>query len=337
METNPSLTVIVPVYNGGKDLAICLNALTASEHRPQQIILADDGSTDDSANIAREKGAEIVTVPGGPRGPAVARNLGAKQATGDILLFVDADVAVHPDTLGKIVQYFAAEPELAALFGSYDDDPPAPALASRYKNLLHHYVHQTSRREATTFWAGCGAVRRTIYESVGGFDEGYARPSIEDIALGLKLHQMGRRIWLCADVQVTHLKRWTLKSVVRTDIFCRAIPWSQLIVQSGSVPNDLNLNAASRLSAVAAWLAVLLTLATPFVPLLSLGVLAILILVAALNAPLLRFFARRGGVFFAFGAFWLHLLYYLYSSAIFGVLLIASKLRPPVKAPLTPH
>ena len=136
------LSVIVPVYNGGDGLGRCLLGLAASLRPADEVILVDDCSTDGSPDIAAAHGARVLSTENGPRGPAHARNRGAKVATGDVLVFVDADVVVHADTLGRMEAILAGEPDVQALFGSYDDHPPGPGLASRYKNLQHHYVHQ---------------------------------------------------------------------------------------------------------------------------------------------------------------------------------------------------
>jgi GT2 family glycosyltransferase len=261
----------------------------------------------------------VVSLPDGPRGPAVARNRGAALAGGDALVFVDADVAVHSDSLARIERYLAEQPSLAALFGSYDADPPARGLVARYKNLLHHYVHQHGRREASTFWAGCGAVRRDVFVALGGFDESYGRPSIEDIDLGRRLRQAGYCVWLCPDVQVTHLKRWTLSSLLRSDICERAVPWTRLILRQRHLPADLNLDAKSRLSALAAWAALICLAIGLWSPRLWVGALLAVALLGGLNAGLYRFFARQGGIGFALGAAGLHGLYLLYSSLTFGL------------------
>jgi GT2 family glycosyltransferase len=317
-----SLSVVIPVHNGGEDLRRCLAALAKSRRLPDEIIVVDDASTDASAAIAGAAGALVLPLAQGPNGPAVARNRGAAQARGDLVLFLDADVAAHDDTLERIERYMAAQPDVAALFGSYDDNPAKPGIASRYKNLLHHYVHQHGRREAGTFWAGCGAVRRDVFARMGGFDTAYGRPSIEDIELGVRLRRAGYRVWLCADVQVTHLKRWTIRSLLRSDIRDRAIPWTQLILRETDLPADLNLDAKSRLSAVVAWLLVGLLAAGLWLPALWLGVVAALALLGVLNADLYTFFWRRGGWLFTVGAIALHILYYLYSSFIFGSMLV---------------
>jgi hypothetical protein len=214
----------------------------------------------------------------------------------------------------------ATHPEIVALFGSYDDTPAKRGLVTVYKNLQHHFVHQNSRREASTFWAGAGAIRRDCFLAQGGFDERYTRPSIEDIELGVRLKRAGYRIWLCPDVQVTHLKRWTFGSLLRADIFYRAVPWTRLILSTDRIPSDLNLDAKSRLSAVAAW-ALLASLALGFFsPWLWLGALAAGVALLALNVGFYRLVAQRAGLGQVPGAFGMHTLYYLYSSAVFGVL-----------------
>ncbi len=327
----PVLTVVVPARNAGRSLVGCLAALAVSTRQPDKVIVVDDGSTDETADLAHRLGARVIALSQGPRGPAAARNLGACEARSELLVFVDADVAVHPAALERIEGHLARNPDVVALFGSYDDAPPEPGLVSRYKNLVHHYTHQRSRREASTFWAGCGAIRSSVFLACGGFDERYRHPSIEDIELGMRLRREGHRVWSCPDVQAAHLKRWTLADLIRTDIFRRAVPWSQLIARNGTMPDDLNLSRHGRLSAAAAWLAVG-ALASGF--LVSWGPLGGLPAAAALwfcNAPLLRFFARRGGVGFAVAAAGLHFLYYLYSSATFalvaGPILLAGRWR----------
>jgi glycosyltransferase involved in cell wall biosynthesis len=313
------LSVIVPVHNGGDGLRYCLETLAASTRLPNEVIVVDDASTDGSGDLARLHSAQVVRLDDPPHGPASARNQGAEVAQGEILVFLDADVAVHSDTLARLERTLTEEPEVAALFGSYDADPPARGLVSRYKNLLHHYVHQHGRREASTFWAGCGAIRREVFAALGGFDENYTRPSIEDIELGGRLRRAGHRVWLCPDVQVTHLKRWTLISLLRSDILDRAIPWTRLIFRDACLPTDLNLDIGSRLSAMTAWVALTFLALGFWFPWAWIGTLLAIVTLGTLNADLYRFFARQGGMGFAVGAAGLHALYLLYSSLVFAL------------------
>ena len=337
-------SVIIPVRNGASTLPRCLAALRRSIGDPFEIIVVDDRSTDNGIDMARAAGATIVT--SASAGPAGARNAGARAATGDLLLFVDADVEVRPTTVQHTRARFEGNPALVGLFGSYDDDPEAENFVSQYRNLLHHFTHQTSERESASFWAGCGAIRRDVFLAVGGFDEQrYPRPAIEDIELGLRLADAGHRVELDPELQVRHLKRWTLFSMLKTDIRDRAYPWSKLLLTRGRMPNDLNLRWQHRLSAV---LVALLAATLVFLvlghrnfyslPAKPAAVVLALLLIAnllPLNRGFYGFLVKRRGWLFAAAAVPVHFLYYLYSGVTYVVCWAshhsrrATPLRPP--------
>lgn len=319
MNKKLSVSVIVPVYNGGKFLPSCLDAIFASDYSAYEAIVIDDGSTDSSAEIAVVKGATVLFTAHRQSGPAVARNLGTRKANGDILLFVDADVVIKPDTIAKIAARFYEQPEISALFGSYDDEPGEKNFLSQYRNLLHHWVHQNSNSEASTFWAGLGAVRHEVFLAVGGFDgERFPIPSIEDIEFGMRLRAKGYRILLDKKIQAKHLKKWNAVSVLRTDIFCRAFPWSKLMLSKQGLINDLNLKTSDRLSAM---LVALLLLFFPFVfwkPLFFLPLfITALSAVFILNRKTFLFFLSKKGILIATAAFAWQLLYFFYSGSAF--------------------
>jgi GT2 family glycosyltransferase len=192
------ISVIVPVHNGGQAFRRCLSRVSALSPTPLEVIVIADGDADGSAELARGMGFAVLELPD-CRGPARARNLGAGEARGDILLFLDADVEVPSDAIARVAKAFVDHENWVALFGSYDDQPGAANFLSQYRNLFHHYIHQTGNQEASTFWAGCGAIRRDVFAAAGGFSETYARPCIEDIELGLRLRRSGHSIGLCKD------------------------------------------------------------------------------------------------------------------------------------------
>ncbi len=212
-----------------------------------------------------------------------------------------------------MVAAFRREPALAALFGSYDARPGAQNFLSQYKNLFHHYVHQNSVAEATTFWAGCGAIRREVFLRLGGFDATYGRPSIEDIELGYRLTRAGHRVRLCHEIQVTHLKRWTARSLVLTDIRDRGVPWMELLLRGRVYPSDLNLNQGNRISVVCAGLLGVALFAALMWPVALLFTLLPAIILLGLNLPLYRFFYQERGFRFALATVPWVWLYYIYS------------------------
>ena len=238
------ISIIIPVFNGAGPLRHCLSAIRQHAVEAVEVVVVDDGSDDSSAEVAQSYDCRVLRT-GRRSGPAAARHLGALAARGDILMFFDADVCVHGDTISRLALALE-DPFIGAAFGSYDSDPQARHLVSRFRNLLHHYVHQTASEEASSFWAGCGAVRRNVYFEAGGFDPSFVDSSIEDIELGLRLRKAGHRIVVCKEAQVRHLKRWTLWSMCATDLWRRGVPWSRLILREKSMPNDLNVKQSQR-------------------------------------------------------------------------------------------
>lgn len=311
------ISIVIPVYNGGEAFRQCLASIEHSSRPPDEVIVVADGDTDGSWQMAENFGAEVIRLPA-PGGPARARNLGAQAAQGDIVFFMDADVTLHANTLSLIAQRFEAQGDLAALIGSYDDAPGADNFLSQYKNLFHHYTHQTSSPVASTFWGACGAIRRTVFHRVGGFDERYRKPCIEDIELGYRLRRAGCAIALCKDIQVKHLKRWKPVSLLRAEIVYRALPWSELILRDRQFNADLNLSHANRIS-VAAVYALLGSLVVGFwwpgawAVTIVLG-LALLVI----NQNVYRFFYRKRGALFALRVVPWHWLYFTYGGAAFA-------------------
>jgi glycosyltransferase involved in cell wall biosynthesis len=321
MKTAPEIqiSVVMPVFDGRRHLERSLPPLLAGgKGSVLEVIVVDDGSGDGSGEYARASGARVIPSGGTRLGPGRARNVGVAEASGEVLLFVDADVVLHEDALERIAEAFE-EQETTAVYGSYDASPPHRGFGSQYMNLRHHFVHQQPTRDSTTFWAGIGAVRREAFLAVGGFDsEAYPRPSIEDIELGMRLRSAGGRIRRMPEIRGTHLKEWSLREVVRVDIFRRAWPWSRLMLRHPGVFVELNVNSGERVKALlaAAFLASLLAVLLPGVPF---WIPAVLLLGAWwANRRLIGLFAHRNGLVFALAGLLFHQLYYVYSSVVYA-------------------
>jgi glycosyltransferase involved in cell wall biosynthesis len=326
--TIPMVSVIVPGHNASTTLEACLSSLRCQDWPKDrlEILYLDDASTDGSAEIASKYADRVVRLEGLPGGPARARNRGVEEACGEIVVFLDADILAPPATLGALVGKLMEDGSLDAVFGSYDSEPKDPGIVSQYRNLLHHFVHQTSRCDASTFWAGCGAVRKQSFERAGGFDtEQYQRAMIEDIELGHRMRGLGMRIRLDPSIQVKHLKRWTLFRMVQADIFSRGIPWMRLLFRDGpgsGEVGDLNLKISGMLSVALVWSAAFLLILSFRLPKLVYGVCIALGSALILNLPTYRFFRRVRGPSFALMVLPLNVLYHFYNGASFlgGVL-----------------
>lgn len=300
------VSVIVPTHNSPDQATECLTALRASAPEGVELIAVDDASTDRTPEVLAALSDRVVRLERNS-GPAVARNAGADVASGEILLFVDQDVVVAPEVIDRVARTFERRPDLGALFGSYDAAPRAPGVVSQFRNLLHHYVHQIGDPEASTFWAGCGAVRREVFQSVGGFTP---HIELEDVELGYRLRCRGHRILLDRELQVKHLKTWTLRSMTRTDIAARALPWARLVLTTGNAPEALNLRPEQRWSVALTGAAVALAVGSPAVPLLIPAAGVLVIAVTALNFGFHRFLWNVRGPRFVLASIPLHLLYF---------------------------
>lgn len=302
------MSVIVPVYNGAATLQQCLDRVFSSGFSDLEVIVVLDGCTDASAKIASAYPCKVISLPEN-RGPGFARNAGVKRSSGQILYFLDSDVLIGPDLFTRLAEAFAAHPEYSAIFGSFEKGTGRENFVSVYKNLLHHYTHQHSNEEAFTFCSGLGAVRREAFVKIGGFDPKWW--FMEDIDLGYRLHRAGCRIWLNKDLFSVHLKRYSLASLVRSDVLGRAIPWTRLMLETRLFRNDLNTrfhNVASVPVSVLLLAALLrrdlwLPMALP---------LAVIFLF--LNRGFLTFLLLQRGIWFAIRSAGMCWLGYLYSA-----------------------
>jgi glycosyltransferase involved in cell wall biosynthesis len=317
----PPISVVIPVHNGAATLHACFESLRKSTYNDFEVIIADDGSTDNSVNIAKEHDCRVVST-GGRQGASVARNIGVKEARHDIIFFTDSDVAVLPDTLQRIAEDFRRHPEIDAVIGSYTSHTPSRSFFSIYKNYMHHYTHQNSRDDAITFWTGCGALRKDTFSKIGGFSTEYRRAMIEDIELGYRMCLAGHKILLDKKVQVSHLKDYSLGDLIKSDIFNRAIPWTRLMLQRKIVRSDLNTTPGAAVSLMACYLCIPAAVACIFTPwaLMALGLLLGIFLF--FNRDFLGFIFRNGGSGIGLLCIPMHFFFYLYSGLglILGVL-----------------
>lgn len=330
-------SVIMPAHQAAQLLPDTLAALCRSTlpRERWELLVVDDASTDETAEVAAQWADAVIKLDGPAHGPGGARNAAATRAQGTWLIFIDADVRVHPTTLQRFADTVAADSMLVGVFGSYDDTPAARGLLSEYRNLLHRYVHLRGAGAAETFWAGCGAIRRDAFEAVGGFDTArFPRPQIEDIELGYRLRDRGGRIRLDPTIQATHLKRWQLWPMVRTDFRDRGLPWMQLLLERrGRTAPTLNTGRAEQLRVALAGVGLATLVGSLLLrsPAVAVASLTLWLALAVANVETYRWFARERGAGFALRIIPLHLAYYASNAlaAAVGIVRFAMAPRAP--------
>jgi hypothetical protein len=295
------VSVVIPVYNDAHNLRQALAAVFRSSHPLHEVIVVDDGSDTPVEGVT--EGFDCTVVRLWPnRGVGPARNVGAAHAGGDVLFFTDSDVLVGADTIELGVAALRNRLDVAAVVGTYAAHGGPDTFSSRLKNLVYHHVHVTSDVDSFGHFIGnCGLIRSADFHALGGFDEeGPWARCLEDVELGMRLVRTRRRIVLCRAMQVVHQREFDMASLLRSDLFKRAVPWAGLLLRYRGTKLD-NCTSASAGACVSCTVVLAATplvavLATPSFALVSAVVMALAVII--LELPLLRFIrAERGGWF----------------------------------------
>ncbi|WP_018215526.1 glycosyltransferase [Salinispora vitiensis] len=181
----PTVSVIVPNYNKAASLADCLRSIQEQTRPPVEIIVVDDASTDRSRQITAGFDCQLIALPTN-RGVSAARNVGAAAASGDVLFFLDSDIALAPEAIATAVRTLRAHPNCGVVQGIYDAQPLHDGgPVEVYKTLFEHYWRRRGAgvTDATLF--ALTAIPRPVFEEVGGFDE--TLRDAEDIEFGTRL------------------------------------------------------------------------------------------------------------------------------------------------------
>jgi glycosyltransferase involved in cell wall biosynthesis len=165
------VSVIIPCYNAEKTLRACLESVFAQDHGRMEVVVVDDASTDSSPAIAREFGCRLVEQPDN-RGPSAARNAGVAASRGEVLFFLDSDVALAPAAIGNALAALAADPTCGCVYGVYAAEPLIDdGSVERYRTLhLHHALSRGIGVTASAIFA-LAAVPRRVFDEIGPFDE----------------------------------------------------------------------------------------------------------------------------------------------------------------------
>ncbi len=207
----PHLSVVVPAYNAAATIGDCIAALRRQSYDgPVELIVVDDGSTDDTAALARAAGATVINAPHGHA--AAARNAGLRAATGPLICFTDADCAPHPDWLSQISRPFA-DPDVIGCKGTYATRQRQ--LVARFVQLEYEDKYDRLRPQATIDFIdtySC-AYRRAVLLANGGFDESIRY--VEDQELSFRLAARGYKMVFQESAVVDHLHSATLPAYLR--------------------------------------------------------------------------------------------------------------------------
>ncbi len=233
----PLVSIIIPVRNGSTTLDACLRSIHRSYYTNYEILVVNDHSTDGSEQAASRNACRLLNLTGG-QGANAARNYGASQARGDILLFLDADIIIGRETILDIVESLKQE-DVDAVVGIYTAKHRHESFVSQYKNLWVRYSYMKSPPAIDWLFGSVSGIRRRAFEELGGFDADLlARHGHDDIELGKRFSGASLSIILNMDIEVEHLKQYTFGSFVRNE-FHRSTGFAQLATKLGETGDSI--------------------------------------------------------------------------------------------------
>jgi len=313
---SPKVSLVIPNYNYARPLEECLRAALAQTYESLEVIVVDDCSTDDSAAIAESYGVRVLRTPRNVGAPA-ARNVGAAGATGEIIFFVDSDVALHPNAVANAVAVLESDRDIGAVCGHYEPEPLfADGIVEEYRSLQQYFWIASDEGTITTSYTAIMAVRKELFESMGGFDP--IMRDTDNAEFGSRLSRT-HRIVLTSTVRGRHDYDDTLRTVL-SKVFTRARLHIPLYLRRADLSGGFS-------SGPRAWASIvtLLALVTAALPV-AFGTawlavpIAILAAALACDVALYRFVRRRKGSVFLVYFVGMHILLNLTvaSAAVIG-------------------
>jgi glycosyltransferase involved in cell wall biosynthesis len=308
-------SIIIPVRNDPERLGKLLASFSEQDWTDHEVLVVDDGSTDDTAAVASDYPLHLIPNDG-PPGPSGARNLGAQAASEKVFLFLDSDVVLEPNAIARVMTWFD-DPQVVGVSTIASEVPQNPGFVPRYSAVSDRYIAETwdppsSASEAKNgvwkcrwFSTRFGAIRKQPFHDVGGFDVRFDHPCIEDAEFSIRL---ARKYSLILDPDAAHSHHWPtgILQVLRKTFRNSRLLMKVLREQNSAAPDTVR--RSERVARVLCGLAVLLVFSAPFSTIGAIASVAILATSAWLYRGLFRAYHRSGGTMFMLGSILLHYL-----------------------------
>lgn len=206
------VTVAIPCYNGAQYVGSAIEAILHQTYPVDELLVIDDGSTDDSDEIINRYPVNLVQHRQN-RGLAAARNTAVDAATGDVIVFVDVDAYADPELVALLLGGYD-HPSVAGV-GGQGIEANIQSLADRWRRAHASQSHGPRRKNVEFLYGLCMSFRREALRHVGGFNPGL-RTNAEDVDIGLRLNAAGFRLLYEPGAKVYHQRTDDQTSIIRT-------------------------------------------------------------------------------------------------------------------------
>lgn len=242
--------IVIPAHGAAATLRDCIASVVQNLRDAPvtgEIVVVDDGDNGDIAQLL--DGFAVQLVHTDARNAAVARNVGTAGFTGDILVFVDADVRLDAGAINRLLVPLIRD-SADATFGNYSRDVTGLHFFQQYKQLYISRIYSRKHENLQYFfWTAIGAVKTDVFRELGEFSPGLPGRIGEDVEFGQTLTRCGKRVAMVPDATGRHLKEYRFLSLVGND-FRKGVSSVFLSLQN-AVPVTSNPHA-TRIDAVAA-------------------------------------------------------------------------------------
>ncbi len=329
-----TVSVVIPNYNNGHIIGSCLESVLASSHRALEIIVVDDGSTDNSKEIIKQYPCTLIQLEQ-QGGAAHARNQGAARAQGDLLFFTDSDCILQPDCLKNGLLAFSRQSMVVG--GTYT--PVAYDKDNFYSMFQAGFVHFFELKNAQNpdyIATHALLISTDTFKKTGGFQEDFL-PILEDVEFSHRLLEQGNALTTCENVLVAHNFGYDFSQSLKNGL-TKTRYWVEysignkdLLRDSGTASHELKINVASF---CLFWGLMGLALARPSLLLFSLGIF-LLGCNMLIQRKLFVIFSQAGGMLFASKAIGYYLFIYplpILAGTILGTYQFFKKKNDPAQS-----
>ena len=212
-KSKPKISIVIPVYNAEKTIKRTLEAIYKNSFKDFEVIIVNDGSTDNSVEIIKKYPVKIFHQKN--LGVSEARNAGVKNSNSDLILFVDSDVILPKKTLGKVYETFKNN-KINILQGIPDSESYYRDMISDYENLYLHHHFSKQNNTLNSFYTGFTVIRKSLFEKFGGFNKNIH--ILEDGELGQRLLNAGNAIYLDKSIKFLHLRHFSFHEYMKRQI-----------------------------------------------------------------------------------------------------------------------
>lgn len=240
------LSVIIPCHNKAETIGRCLKAALASDHPDFEVIVVDDGSTDDSVGIIREYSCKAIVLKE-QAGASKARNTGAQNSSGDLLFFTDADCLLEENTLSRADQAMMKEGDEVIMGGTYTAEPFDQDFFSRFQSIFVNYSETKDADDPDYIATHAMVVSFRTFKEIGGFPEDFL-PIIEDVEFSHRARKAGYRLMVLPGLKVKHIFDFSLVKSVK-NAYVKSRYWTMyslgnrdLFRDSGCASSELKIN-----------------------------------------------------------------------------------------------